>query len=260
MTIPLSAEAGSEPAVTLVMEGEGVEARHTITLLVDAVAAVEWSLRSQAIAHEGYSFEMTIDIVNVGNSQINHRLDIISPSGWNLIIHDGVLVILSPGESRSIKIEFRPDSGSDGEIELTLRNADDVAGSSFVIQVDVMPGKNGGGGGLGNMLMPILILLILAIIGGTGFYVFKQRGGNLKSILRSEAVVKLTESLNLNEDESGSGIECWICSKDIFEGEAWACGSCGARYHQGGQVSGCDIVRLGKCLQCNAESDELVEV
>ena len=260
MTIPLSAEAGSEPPVTLVMDGEGVEARHTITLLVDAVAAVEWSLRSQAIAHEGYSFEMTIDIENVGNSQINHRLDIISPSGWNLIIHDGVLVILSPGESRSIKIEFRPDSGSDGEIELTLRNADDVAGFSFVIQVDVMPGKNGSGGGLGNMLMPILILLILAIIGGTGFYVFKQRGGNLKSILRSEAVVKLTESLNLNEDESGSGIECWICSKDIFEGEAWACGSCGARYHQGGQVSGCDIVRLGKCLQCNAESDELVEV
>ena len=258
VTIPLSAEAGSEPYVTLRMEGEGIEIENSISLRVDSVSAVTWNLRTQSQAHEGYPIQMTVDIQNVGNAQVNHRLDVTAPSGWNVFINDEVLVILSPGESRSIVIEFTPNTGSDGNIEMSLRYGEDIQGSTFSFDVDVMPGK-GGGSSLGSTLIPIFFILIIAIIGGAGFYVFKQRGGKLDSLISKEAVSKISESLKLSEEESGSGIECWVCSRDIFEGKAHACGNCGARYHQAGQIRGCDILSVGRCLHCNADSSELVD-
>ena len=56
-----------------------------------------------------------------------------------------------------------------------------------------------------------------------------------------------------------SGVPCWICSTDTTIGNAWACSSCGARYHKIGQVTGCDIISMGRCLHCDAEVDDLVE-
>lgn len=258
VTIPLSAEAGSEPIVTLRMEGEGVEIENSISLRVDAVSAVTWNLRTEAIAHEGYAIRMTVDLQNIGNAEINHRLDVDAPDGWNVFITDEVLVRLSPGESRSIVIEFQPDSGSDGTIEMSLRHGEDIQGSTFTFAVDVLPGK-GGSSSLASTLIPIIIVLLLAIIGGAGFYLYRQRGGDLESLFPKEAMKQISETLNLMEEDSGSGIECWVCSKDIFVGRALACGNCGARYHQAGQVRGCDIISLGKCLHCNADSGELVE-
>ena len=258
VTIPLSEEAGSEPTVTLRMEGEGVVVENSITLLVDSVSAVVWNLRTESIVHEGYPIQMTIDIQNVGNSQVNHILDTNAPEGWNIFINDELLVQLSPSESRSIVIEFTPDSGSDGTIELLLRNGENIQDSTFSFEVDVLPAR-GEDESIAATLLPILIILLIATIGGAGIYVFRQRGGNLDTLISNEAVSKITESLNLTEQESGSGIECWICSRDIFVGEALACGGCGARYHLAGQVGGCDILTLGRCLHCNADSSELVD-
>ena len=258
VTIPVSEQAGSEPVVTLRMEGEGVVIENSISLLVDSVAAVVWDLRTESFAHEGYPVQMTIDIQNVGNSQINHRLDVNAPGDWGVFIDDELLVILSPGESRSIVIEFTPDSGSDGTIQLALRNGELIQDSTFSFEVDVMPAR-GESNNMASTLIPILVILLIAILAGGGFYVFQQRGGNLESIMANEAVSKITDSLNITEKESGSGIECWVCSGDIIVGEALACGSCGARYHRPGQVGGCDILSLGKCLHCNADWNELVD-
>lgn len=240
------------------MEGEGVVVENSITLLVDSVSAVVWNLRTESIVHEGYPIQMTIDIQNVGNSQVNHILDTNAPEGWNIFINDELLVQLSPSESRSIVIEFTPDSGSDGTIELLLRNGENIQDSTFSFEVDVLPAR-GEDESIAATLLPILIILLIATIGGAGIYVFRQRGGNLDTLISNEAVSKITESLNLTEQESGSGIECWICSRDIFVGEALACGGCGARYHLAGQVGGCDILTLGRCLHCNADSSELVD-
>ena len=98
-----------------------------------------------------------------------------------------------------------------------------------------MPAR-GESNNMASTLIPILIILLIAILAGGGFYIFQQKGGNLESIMANEAVSKITESLNIAEKESGSGIECWVCSGDIIVGEALACGSCGARYHRPGQV------------------------
>ena len=259
ITIPLSEQAGAEPVVTLRMEGEGVVVENSISLLVDSVSAVVWDLRTKdPIAHQNYPVQLTIDVENVGNSQINHKLEVNAPSDWNVYIDDELLVILSPGESRSIVIQFTPDSGSDGTIELFLLNGETIQDSSFSFEVDVLPAR-GESNSMASTLIPILVILLIVILAGGGFYVFQQKGGSLESIMSNEAVSKITKSLNIAEKESGSGIECWVCSDDIIVGEALACGSCGARYHRPGQVGGCDILSLGKCLHCNADWEELVD-
>ena len=241
------------------MEGEGVVVENSISLLVDSVSAVVWDLRTKdPIAHQNYPVQLTIDVENVGNSQINHKLEVNAPSDWNVFIDDELLVILSPGESRSIVIQFTPDSGSDGTIELFLLNGETIQDSSFSFEVDVLPAR-GESNSMASTLIPILVILLMVILAGGGFYVFQQKGGSLESIMSKEAVSKITESLNIAEKETGSGIECWVCSGDIIVGEALACGSCGARYHRPGQVGGCDILSLGKCLHCNADWDELVD-
>ncbi len=258
ITIPISEEAGTEPIVILSMVGEGITAEHSVSLQVDAFSAIEWNLISEPIAFEGYPAQLRVEIENIGNSQINHRLDLSSPSGWDSQIKDGYLLILSPGEKQSRNIEFTPSSGSDGTIVISLTNAADIEGSSYPLNIDVQP-STGDDNSLNFGLILVSILLLVVIIGGVGFYVFKYNPSKVDNILSSKSVTKFVENLNINQEEASSGIECWICSRDIFVGNALACGVCGARYHKVGQVSGCDIISIGKCLHCNAGSEELVD-
>ena len=257
ITIPLSAESGTEPSVTLSMTGEGLTAEHSVSLQVASVQSIVWELQTDPVAHEGYPILIKVRVENIGNSPINHRLD-VSESSWDITILSEVLIMLQPGESTIINIQFEPDSGSDGSIQLSLLNGESISNSVFVIDIDVMPGK-GDESALSSSLVLIIFVLVVGIIAGTGLFVYKKKGGNFDQIFANEAISKISESLNKYESESGSGIECWVCSRDIFVGEAWACGQCGARYHKAQQVRGCDIVSLGRCLHCNAESDELVE-
>ena len=96
-------------------------------------------------------------------------------SDWNVIIQDELLLILSPGESRSITIEFTPDSGSDGDIEIFLRDAETIQDSSFIIEVDVLPAK-GESNSMSSTLIPILVIFLIAILAGGGFFVFQRKG------------------------------------------------------------------------------------
>jgi subtilisin family serine protease/uncharacterized membrane protein len=258
ISIPISVEAGTEPIVTLRMIGEGITAEHSVSLQVAALSAVEWELISEPVAFQGYATQLRINIENVGNAQINHRLDVSAPSGWDSVIKDGILVILSPGEKTSINIEFTPDSGSDGTIEISLSNALEIEGASYQLNIDVQPSVSEDSS-FDYALIMIIVLLVIIIIGGTGFYVYRNNPSTVDNILSSEAVSKIAGTLNMTDEESSSGIECWVCSRDIFVGNALACSECGARYHKAGQVNGCDIISIGKCLHCNAESEELVD-
>ena len=259
VVIPLSAEASSEPIVTLVMQGEGVEVSDSVSLLVESVARVSWSLTNQPTGHEGYPTTLYIDLENTGNSEISHILQVSGPEGWNPLILDGVVVSLRPGEIRSLDVGFTPDSGDDGVVVVELVEADDIEGYSFSIEIDVLPAAREQGSSLVETLL--IALIVLALVGG-GLYVYSRRGENSSSLIQTDSLSKIADSLGLgeqDEEEESSGIPCWICSQDITLGEAWACSECGARYHRAGQVQGCDIVSMGNCLHCDSSSDELVE-
>jgi hypothetical protein len=258
VVIPLSAEASSEPIVTLVMEGEGVEVSDSISLLVESVARVSWTLTNQPTAHEGYSATLYIELENTGNSDLSYVLQASGPEGWNPLILDGVVVNLRPGEVRSLNLGFTPDSGNDGTLVVELAGAGDVEGSSFSIEIDVLPAAKVQGTSILETLL--IAVLVLALVGG-GLYVYSRRGGDSSSLIQSDTLTKIADSFGLGEqqEEESDGIPCWICSQNITLGEAWACLECGARYHRSGQVQGCDIVSMGNCLHCDAPSEELAE-
>ena len=258
VVIPLSAEASSEPIVTLVMQGEGVEVSDSISLLVESVDRVSWTLTNQPTGHEGYPTTLYIDLQNTGNSEISHILQVSGPEGWNSLILDGVVVNLRPGETRSLDVGFTPDSGDDGTLVVELAEADDVEDSSFSIEIDVLPAARAQDTSIIETLL--IAVLVLALIGG-GLYVYSRNGGDPSSLIQTDALSKIADSfgLGVQEEEKSSGTPCWICSQDIIRGKSWACSECGARYHRSGQVQGCDIVSMGNCLHCDASSDELVE-
>ena len=172
---------------------------------------------------------------------------------------DGVRLILSPGESRSVIVDFLPNSGADGTITLPLVDAEDIEGGVFEIDVDVKPSVDGEGGL--DSLMPILVLsLIVALVVGIGTFAYVRTDGNPASLFNNDKVNRAVQKIVPKvEEKETSGIPCWLCSIDVTVGEALACSSCGARYHKAGQISGCDIMKTGRCMHCDAESDDLVE-
>jgi len=153
-------------------------------------------------------------------------------------------------------LEFTPD-GQDATISLNLINAEQVDGATFEIPVDVMPSL-GSDSDLGSYLPLIMGTLLIAILSGLGTFVYVRSNGDLSSLIRSRAEGR-KKPTSYSDDATASGVPCWICSADVYEGNAWACSSCGARYHKAGQVSGCDIISMGRCLHCDADVDELVE-
>ena len=105
IVIPEDEPAGSEPVITLVMDGDGIEIRDTKSLLVENAPRLSWNLNTEPIAHEGYPSSYRIEVTNTANTDISHTLDVVAPSSgmprpWM------ELSLLSPGESRSIIVEF----------------------------------------------------------------------------------------------------------------------------------------------------------
>ena len=154
VVIPDDEPAGTEPIISLIMEGDGIEISDTKSLLVEDSPRLSWTLNSEPIAHEGYKSTYRIDVTNTGNSDISHTFDVDAPDSWNARTTDGVRVVLAPGESRGMILEFTP-GGQDATISINLINAENVDGSTFEIQVDVMPSL-GSDSNLGSYLPLIL--------------------------------------------------------------------------------------------------------
>ncbi|MAQ56930.1 MAG: hypothetical protein CMA47_01765 [Euryarchaeota archaeon] len=258
VVIPLSAEAGSEPVITLVMEGEGVEVSYPISLLVEHVDRVSWTLISQASAHEGYPATLQIELENTGNSQVSDILQVTGPDGWNPLILDGVVVNLMPGEVRTLQVGFTPHTGSDGTLVVSIVDTQGIIEeSSLSLEIDVLPASSTQDSSTLGML--IIAIVVVSLIAG-GVFLYSRRDDS-SSLISPDSLNKIADSLGLTEEEEeeSSGIPCWICSGDITIGEAWACSECGARYHKDGQVAGCDIVSMGNCLHCDTSTDDLIE-
>jgi len=252
--IPLSAEAGSEPSISLILDGGGIVTQDTISLYVQTISKVSWTITQQFDSPQGFNNELHLEIQNVGNSDISEILEISAPSGWGELILDSQWVNLRPGETRSVEIGYNPSKSSDGVITVSLSNSDKIEDSKIDVEINVLSNGSSEGFGLTNILLIILIVILLA--GGLGFTIFMRNGGVIESLIPE----KVTENLSTEEEVASSGVPCWICSVDIVTGQAWACLECGARYHMDGQVPGCSITEKGNCLHCDAGIDQLTEV
>ena len=155
-----------------------------------------------------------------------------------------------------MQIGFTPDSGSDGELVVSIVDSQGIIeGSQTTLQIDVLPAAVDE-----ESSIPLLLaLVIVGLIAGGVF--LSSRKEDPTSLMSSDSLNRIADSLGFGEKEEteGSGIPCWICSGDITIGDAWACSECGARYHRAGQVAGCDVVSMGNCLHCDASTDELID-
>ena len=183
ITIPISQEAGSEPGISLVLAGDGIESRGEVTLLVDTVKEVEWTMVNYNEARKDTPTIIYLELRNSGNVAISNRIVTEAPEDWEIRILDGILVTLQPGEVRSVQVEFTPDSGSDGSITMMLANAEDTSGQSKTLAIDVISESNGGGSG--TLIFSVGEFLLIAVAAVFGALAFSRAGGNLSSIIPS---------------------------------------------------------------------------
>ena len=176
--IPLSAEAGSEPEVTLVMEEGGIETRNTISLLVETLSQVKWTLIQVSDVYADSSSTMYFELQNTGNSIISDRIIVSGPNSWNIRVLDGMMVNLQPDEIRSVQIEFTPNNANDGSIVLDLGETLGESDYSKAFAVEVKGVTDNQGFSFGLILL--ISIIILSII-GVGLFVY-QRGFELKKI------------------------------------------------------------------------------
>ena len=206
ITIPLSQEAGSEPEISLVLSGDGIEARETVTLFVDTIRQVEWQMVNFNEAKEGYPTNLYLELSNTGNVAISNRIVTDGPEDWNIRIIDGILVTLQPGETRSVQVEFTPDSGSDESLTVMLSNAEGISGQSMTLEIEVQSDSSDGGSG--NMIYVLGALLLVAIASVSVALAYSRGGGNTSSIIRSKTNppnMKRKENYELSiEDEEES--------------------------------------------------------
>jgi hypothetical protein len=207
IVIPVYEEAGSEPEITLVLSDGGIESRHTVSLLVEIVNEVKWTLQNMNEAHEGYSTTLYFELQNTGNSVVSNRLVTEGPTGWNIRILDGILVTLQPGETRSVQISFIPNSGSDGEVVLMLADAEHVSGHGISLQIDVIPDDLDDGTPIWVFGLAILLIVTLA---GAAALLYQKSGGNLKALLdRMPSVGKQRESAEYDAYSTDEDEEWW---------------------------------------------------
>lgn len=218
ITIPLSQEAGSEPEISLVLAADGVEVRETVTLFVDTVREVEWTLVNFSEAREDYSTNLYLELHNTGNVAISNRIVTDGPDDWNIRIIDGILVTLQPGEGRSVQVEFTPDSGSDGSLTIMLANAEDISGQSRTIEIEVLSDPSGGGSS--TIIYVLGALMFMIIVSVSAALAYTRSGGNLSSIIPSRtsslrkkkqedsqsSVVIEQESIEYSEEEEAPSI------------------------------------------------------
>jgi len=208
ITIPLSEGAGSEPEVTLVLSGDGLEVSEQFSLLVETIREVEWSVIDIQETHEGEKTTLNLELRNIGNTAISSRFLTDGPEGWDIRILDGRLVTLQPGESRSVHLEVTPNSGSGGILNITLAESEDVIGQTKLIDLEGSSSPDEGMGILGYMGILFALLSVSAV---SATLAFTRTGGNLQSArklmsTRSKRASLQTESVE-NSNEKTTSID-----------------------------------------------------
>ena len=221
--IPMSAEAGSEPEITLVMEDGGIETRNTISLLVETVNQVTWTLIQVSDIYAGSSSTMYFELQNTGNSVISDRIIVSGPSSWNIRVLDGMMVNLQPDEIRSVQIEFTPNNAKDSTIILNLGESTESSDYSKQIPIEVKGIVTDDS--FSSTLILVLSIIIISIMGG-GLYFYQQEIQKKKNLnpndqKKKEDVIITSEFKNTENLEKSQNNSKNLEKYDEYPGWLW---------------------------------------
>ncbi len=225
--IPISADAGSEPEITLIMEDGGIETRNIISLLVESVSSVSWTLIQQSDVYEGSSNTMYFELQNTGNSVISDRIFASGPDGWNIRILDGFMLNLKPDEIRSIRIAFTPNNAADDSIILSIGESVENSKHSKNIPIIVI-GTNSEDNSPFILILSFIIIILSFSVGGLFLY---QRNGNtfsgiFENAKRSNKKIEpdsnfVTEQVNIIDSDSAIDQVINLEKYDEYPGWLW---------------------------------------
>lgn len=221
--IPMSAEAGSEPEITLVMEDGGIETRNTISLLVETVNQVTWTLIQVSDIYAGSSSTMYFELQNTGNSVISDRIIVSGPSSWNIRVLDGMMVNLQPDEIRSVQIEFTPNNAKDSTIILNLGESTESSDYSKQIPIEVKGIVTDDS--FSSTLILVLSIIIISIM-GSGLYFYQQELQKKKNLnpndqKKKEDVIITSEFKNTENLENSQNNSKNLEKYDEYPGWLW---------------------------------------
>ena len=221
--IPMSAEAGSEPEIILVMEDGGIETRNTISLLVETVNQVTWTLIQVSDIYAGSSSTMYFELQNTGNSVISDRIIVSGPSSWNIRVLDGMMVNLQPDEIRSVQIEFTPNNAKDSTIILNLGESTESSDYSKQIPIEVKGIVTDDS--FSSTLILVLSIIIISIMGG-GLYFYQQELQKKKNLnpndqKKKEDVIITSEFKNTENLENSQNNSKNLEKYDEYPGWLW---------------------------------------
>ena len=238
VTIPESQEGNVEVPLTLRLESEGLLAIDTVSILVQVTSKVSWTMRGTApILASGDSTVVTLDAVNLGNTQINTKIAVETPSDWIHQVTGSEILSLSPGESRSVEV-YLSVGDSRGPVTIDLQGGASIEGSAFEVPLQVRAIDSGG--------LPVIPLVVGLVAVGIVL------------------VIVITQLRKGRESGTGAHyeeeIQCFLCDMPVVDGGAYACGECGARFHSPGQSKTCDLTQMESCTNCGASRELLVRV
>ena len=231
VTIPESQEGNVEVPLTLRLESEGLLAMNTVSILVQVTSKVSWTaMRDHPILASGDSTVVTLDAVNLGNTQINTKITVETPSGLDPPgdrERDPLTVSRRVQISRGLPL---PRGRFQGALSRsTYREGHPSRGQPSRYHSKYAPSTPGG--------LPVIPLVVGLVAVGI------------------EMLVIVITQLRKGR-ESGTGahyeeeIQCFLCDMPVVDGGAYACGECGARFHSPGQSKTCDLTQMESCTNC----------
>jgi len=244
--IPATANPGSEPSFTVVLDDGSVSIQYQISMSVAEVKEITWKFEGASNVETGVESTIQITITNTGNSLISDRVSTTPPEGWTAAFDGSDMIDLSAGESKRLRLKV--NSSQPGEVSFTfaLANSPEVSGRTITYEMN-SEGEIITEQGTNMTIVTLSIFGVLIIVILAGLLIRRMASETDHTPLVAPAAAPTAAAFSAPVDAT----PCWSCRQPIISGML-GCPKCGARYH-----SVCDVKT---CLNCESGADSFVIV
>ena len=253
ITAPPFAMAGWQPEIGLTISADGVEKTASAFMTVASFPNVQWRTLSIEESVEGKASLVHFEVTNMGNTAIDERVIIETPSGWSAEIQESSLIDIGIDETQALRVLVTPGSSGEESVALSFENSE-IPGSQHSVSLDVArdPTRSTDSSTATTIAIVLLLAFIVAGLVFAGLLIMRLREDNSTQ----KPAMNAPPPAAFNTPKSSSGIVCWGCNQPI-SGVRRACPSCGARYHL--SEFGCSASTLTVCRNCQASVSTFVE-
>ena len=280
----------SEPSFTVILNDAGVEQSTTVGLLVAVNEQVEWNIGAVPQFITGQERQITLEITNTGNTQLQRQLLVETPSAWSASVDGTDILNLDIGQSVLVRLDVRADSPGEASISLELaQSTASTASFAFTVSSTGEPIGTSGESGLNTSLaiglLGAILLVAFAFLGAQVLRGKDEPSGpqSIPGVLpmplpgaipsaQPATAAQVSPSMTApstavpapQATTPASSVQatpppmCWTCRQPITTA-MMGCPSCGARYHADG-FNGCGAQEIPACVNCQAPASSFVHV